>query len=65
MRKLVARLGRKGFQVSQTSKGHIRIQNPRTNQIIVISSGRSSDYRTTLEIYKDLKSIGFDAKEEE
>ena len=65
MRKLVARLGKVGFNVSQTAKGHIRIQNPKTNQVIVISSGRSSDYRTTLEIYKDLKKIGFNAREEE
>ena len=64
MRKLIAKLGKVGFQISQTSKGHIRIFNPKTNQVIVISSGRSSDYRTTLEIYKDLKKIGFDPKEE-
>ncbi len=64
MRKLVAKLGRTGFQVSQTAKGHIRIKNPKTNQVIVISSGRSADYRTTLEIYKDLKKIGFNARED-
>lgn len=65
MRKLIAKLSKVGLQVSQTSKGHIRIQNPKTNQVIVISSGRSSDYRTKLEIYKDLKKIGYNAREEE
>jgi predicted RNA binding protein YcfA (HicA-like mRNA interferase family) len=65
MRKLVAKLSKNGLQISQTSRGHIRIKNPKTNQVIVISSGRSADYRTTLEIYKDLKKIGFNAREEE
>jgi len=65
MRKLIAKLSKAGLQISQTSRGHIRIKNPKTNQLIVISSGRNSDYRTTLEIYKDLKKIGFNAREGE
>jgi len=64
MRKLVSSLKKAGMDVSVTAKGHIRIVNKKTNQQVVVSSGRTKDRRTILEIHKDLRTIGYDAREE-
>jgi len=64
MRKLVAALKKSGMDVSLTSKGHIRVVNTNTGRQVVVSSGRTKDRRTILEIHRDLRSIGFDARED-
>jgi predicted RNA binding protein YcfA (HicA-like mRNA interferase family) len=64
MKKLIKALRHAGMDVSATERGHIRVVNSKTHQQVVISSGRTRDRRTVLEIYKDLRSIGFDAKEQ-
>ena len=64
MRKLVASLKRSGMDVSLTSRGHIRVVNKNTGRQVVVSSNRTKDRRTVLEIHRDLRSIGFDPKDE-
>jgi len=64
MRKLVTSLKKAGLEVSITAKGHVRVVNKNTNKQVVVSSNRTRDRRTVLEIHKDLKSVGFDAKAE-
>lgn len=63
MKKLVASLKKSGMQVTLTSRGHIRVVNTITGRQVVVSSGRTKDRRTILEIHRDLRSIGFDPKD--
>jgi len=60
MKKLIASLKRSGMDVSLTSRGHIRVVNTNTGRQVVVSSGRTGDRRTILEIHRDLKSIGYE-----
>lgn len=64
MKKLVASLKKSGMQVTLTSKGHIRVYNTSTGRQVVVSSGRTKNRRTILEIHRDLRSIGYDARED-
>jgi len=64
MRKLVKGLQKSGLSVTVTTRGHIRVVNTETKQQVILSSGRTKDRRTILEIRKNLKNIGYDAKKE-
>jgi predicted RNA binding protein YcfA (HicA-like mRNA interferase family) len=64
MKKLVRALQKSGFSVTVTTRGHVRVFNKETNQQVILSSGRTKDRRTILEIRKNLKDIGYDAKKD-
>jgi predicted RNA binding protein YcfA (HicA-like mRNA interferase family) len=64
MRKLVKALQKSGLSVTVTTRGHVRVFNNQTKQQVILSSGRTRDRRTILEIRKNLKEVGYDAKKE-
>jgi hypothetical protein len=64
MRKLVKNLQKSGLSVTVTTRGHVRVFNNETKQQVILSSGRTKDRRTILEMRKNLKDIGYDAKKE-
>jgi len=64
MRKLVRSLQKSGLSVTVTTRGHVRVFNNQTKQQVILSSGRTKDRRTILEIRKNLKEVGYDAKKE-
>ena len=64
MRKLVKALQKSGLSVTVTTRGHVRVFNNETKQLVILSSGRTRDRRTILEIRKNLKEVGYDAKKE-
>lgn len=64
MKKLISSLKRSGMDVSLTSRGHIRVVNTNNGKQVVVSSGRTKDRRTILEIHRDLRSIGYEPEKE-
>jgi len=60
MKKLVSALEDAGMKVSLTSgKHHIKVVNPKTNEMTFIGSQSLGDFRAGKNIIRDLKRVGF------